>query len=147
MKTHVAFRSDKFPPYEGEEQEINPGVYGKRLAEFLAAGLRSHGFEPGELVAEDWGWMIPTKNEGFHLWIGCGSYPVYPDGFLCFIEPHTPIVRKLFKKINVQPRVEALQKGTDSVLSEAAGIREKQWWTHEEFTNPCADRAANEGKR
>lgn len=38
MKTHVEFRSDQFPPYEGEENETNPGVYGKRLAEFLVGG-------------------------------------------------------------------------------------------------------------
>jgi hypothetical protein len=49
MKTQVEFRSDKFPAYESEEQEINPGRYGKRVAEFLAAGLRSHGFEPADL--------------------------------------------------------------------------------------------------
>jgi hypothetical protein len=24
MKTHVEFRSDAFPPYDGEEDEINP---------------------------------------------------------------------------------------------------------------------------
>ena len=33
MKTQVEFRSDKFPPYEGEEEQINPGLWGKRLAE------------------------------------------------------------------------------------------------------------------
>ena len=28
MKTHVEFRSDQFPPYEGEADEVNPGVHG-----------------------------------------------------------------------------------------------------------------------
>ena len=136
MKTQVEFRSDKFPAYENEEQEINPGRYGKRLAEFLATGLRSHGFETEELIAEDWGWVVPIKNDGFKLWIGCGNYEEYPDGFLCFIEPHTPLIRKLFKKIDTQSRVEALQKAMDAVLSESAGIRDKRWWTHEEFNKP-----------
>ncbi len=31
MKTQVEFRSTKFPPYEGEEEEINPGLWGRRL--------------------------------------------------------------------------------------------------------------------
>ena len=137
MKTQVEFRSDKFPAYKNEEQEINPGRYGKRVAEFLAAGLRSHGFETEELIAEDWwGWVVPIKNDGFKLWIGCGNYEEYPDGFLCFIEPHTPLIRKLFKKIDTQSRVEALQKAMDAVLSESAGIRDKRWWTHEEFNKP-----------
>jgi len=35
MKTQVEFRSSKFPPYEGEQEQINPGLWGKRLAEYL----------------------------------------------------------------------------------------------------------------
>jgi hypothetical protein len=138
MKTQVEFRSDKFPAYENEEHEINPGRYGKRLAEFLAAGLRTRGFEPEELIAEDWGWVVPIKNDGFKLWVGCGNYEEYPDGFLCFIEPHAPVIRKLFKKIDAQARVEALQTAMDAVLSGQAGIQDKKWWTHEEFNNPRA---------
>jgi hypothetical protein len=136
MKTQVEFRSDKFPAYENEQQHINLGRYGKRVAEFLAAGLRLHGFEPEELIAEDWGWVVPMKNDDFKLWIGCGNYEEYPDGFLCFIEPHTPVIRKLFKKIDTQPRVEALHKAMDAVFSESAGIRDKKWWTHDECNNP-----------
>ncbi len=33
MKTQVEFRSSKFPPYDGEHEQINPGLWGKRLAE------------------------------------------------------------------------------------------------------------------
>ena len=33
VKTQVEFRSRKFPPYEGEQEQINPGLWGIRLAE------------------------------------------------------------------------------------------------------------------
>jgi hypothetical protein len=138
MKTHVEFRSDKFPAYDSEDEEINPGRYGKRVAEFLAAGLPSHGFEPEAVTAEDWGWVVPIKNDDFKLSIGCGNYEEYPDGFLCFIEPHVPVIRKLFKNIDTQAHVEALQRAIDAVLSNSAGIRDKKWWSHEEFNNPHA---------
>jgi hypothetical protein len=36
MKTQVEFRSSKFPPYGGEQEQINPGLWGKRLAEYSA---------------------------------------------------------------------------------------------------------------
>ena len=39
MKTQVEFRSNKFPSYEGEEEQINPGLWGKRLAEYLVQKL------------------------------------------------------------------------------------------------------------
>ena len=78
------------------------------------------------------------RNDDFKLWIGCGNYEEYPDGFLCFIEPHEPVIRKLFKKIYTRARVEALQKAMDAVLAESVGIRDKKWWTHEEFNNARA---------
>lgn len=145
MKTHVEFRSDDFPPYEGEEDEINPGRYGKRLAEFLVHGLRAKGFESLEPIAEDWGWVVPIKNRGFRLWIGCGNYDAYPDGFLCFIEPHQRIVsRFLLWRIDTSSMVSALQKAIDQLLSENSRITGKRWWTYEEFNRlgrPADDRS------
>ena len=56
MKTQVAFRSAKFPPYEDEEEQTNPGLWGKRLAEFLVQKLSEKGIRTEEIIAEDWGW-------------------------------------------------------------------------------------------
>jgi len=134
MKTHVEFRSDAFPPYGGEEDAINPGRYGKRVAEFLARRLKEKGFEPLEPIAEDWGWLVPIKNARFKLWIGCANYDEYPDGFLCFIEPHQPMVRRfLFWKVDTAVPIDALQKAVDEVISANPEIRAKRWWTYAEF--------------
>lgn len=64
MKTQVAFRSAKFPPYEDEEEQVNPGLWGKRLAEFLVQKLSEKGIKTEEIIAEDWGWYIPIKMMG-----------------------------------------------------------------------------------
>jgi hypothetical protein len=134
--TYVEFRSDRFPAYNGEEQQINPDLCGKRLAEFLCTRLLAEGVQTEEPASEDWGWYIDVVNDGFRLWIGCGHYQEYPDGYLCFIEPHTPHVRKFFRKIDVRDRVSWLQRALDKILTEDDGIRQKRWWTHEEFNNP-----------
>ena len=134
MLTHVEFRSDRFPPYDGEEANVNPGLWGKRLAEFLQDRLRAEGFETEEPFAEDWGWVVPIANRGFGLWIGCGHYQEYPDGYLCFIEPHNAFIRRFFWRIDTRETVAALQQSMDKVLTEDAGIRAKRWWTYEEFT-------------
>ena len=55
MKTQVEFRSDKFPPYDGEEEQINPGLWGKRLAEYLQENLTHQGLKVTSIGAEDWG--------------------------------------------------------------------------------------------
>ena len=50
MKTFIEFRSSKFPPYEGEEEQINPGLWGKRLAEYLVQKLAERGIETEETL-------------------------------------------------------------------------------------------------
>lgn len=47
MRTQVEFRSSLFPAYPGEEEEINPGIWGRRLPEFLQEKLPAHGIETG----------------------------------------------------------------------------------------------------
>jgi hypothetical protein len=133
MQTHVEFQSDRFPALEGEEKLVNPGLWGKQLADFLRKGLHHQGFETGEPIPEDWGWVVPVLNQSFRLWIGCGRYQEYENGFLCFIEPHTASVWKLFKRIDTRDRIAALQQAMDNALAADAGISSKRWWTHEEF--------------
>ena len=135
MKTHVEFRSDAFPPYPGEEEEINPGVWGKRLAEFIHEGLKAQGFDVIEPAAEDWGWMVEIRNDAFPLWIGCGNQDGEPDGFLCFIEPSTPFVRKfLFKKISTENEVTKVRSGLEKILYHEDSITDIRWWSKEEFS-------------
>jgi hypothetical protein len=45
VHSHVEFRSDRFPADDGEEQQVNPGLWRKRLAEFLRDNLRNERFE------------------------------------------------------------------------------------------------------
>jgi len=128
MKTHVEFRSDKFPPYEGEEEQINPDLWGKRLGEYLKKKLGPEGIETDELIPEDWGWCLPVKNDAFSMWIGCGHYQEYPNGYLCFVEPSKPIIRRLFKKIDTTQQVSRVTKALDKILTSDPEITDLRWW-------------------
>ena len=127
MQTQVEFRAAKFPPYEGEEEQINPGLWGKRLAEYLKQQLATQGIETGEIYSEDWGWALPVKNEAFALWIGCGHQYGDKEQFLCFIEPSKPIIRKLFKKIDTTPAVGHLHDALHKILTSDPEITDVRW--------------------
>jgi hypothetical protein len=129
--TQVEFRSDLFPPEPGEDELVNPGLFGKRLAEFLLAGLRRAGFDCREPFPEDWGWCIQVSNDVVPLWIGCGHQDGPSDQFLCFIEPHQPVIRKLLRKIDTRPAVEPLQRALADLLAAEPGITDVQWSTNE----------------
>lgn len=132
MKTHVEFRSDKFPPYEGEEEEINPDLWGKRLGEYLKEKLLTEGIIIEELIPEDWGWCLSIKNEAFSMWIGCGHYQEYPNGYLCFVEPSKPFIRKLLKKIDTTEQVGIVVKALDKILKSDGAISNIRWWDENE---------------
>jgi hypothetical protein len=127
MKTQVEFKSSKFPPYEGEEEEINPGLWGKRLAEYLVKKLADLGIETEEVVAEDWGYYVPVCNEGFELAICCGHQDGDEDEFLCYTEPSKPIVKKLFKKVDASAQLARLTEALEMVLSADPDIQEVIW--------------------
>jgi len=127
MKTQVEFRSKKFPPYAGEEEQINPGLWGKRLAEYLVQKLAEKGILTDPIIPEDWGWYIPIPNEGFRLAICCGHQNGGDDEFLCFTDPSTPVVKKFFKKIDAAPQLMRLTTALQQILSEDPDITDVVW--------------------
>lgn len=127
MKTQVEFRSSKFPPYEDEEEQINPGLWGKRLAEYLVEKLADQGIETDQIVAEDWGWYIPVRTPEFRLALCCGHQSGEDDQFLCFTDPATPVVKKFFKKIDATPQLTRLTAALQQILASDPDIKEVVW--------------------
>jgi hypothetical protein len=69
----VEFKSASFPKYPNENEElVNDNCWGKRLAEYVRDHLPMHGVATGDILCEDWGWLIYLENADFPLWIGCG---------------------------------------------------------------------------
>jgi hypothetical protein len=127
MKTQVEFRSSKFSPYAGEEEEINPGLWGKRLAEYLVQKLAERGIRTEGIIGEDWGYYIPVQNEGFKLAICCGHQNGEDDEFLCFTDPGAPIVRKFFKSIDATTQLSRLTDALQQILSADPEIKDMVW--------------------
>ena len=132
MRTHIEFRSAKFPAYDGEADEVNPGRWGKRLAEYLVVKLREQGVPTGTIYTEDWGWGIPIEGKPCKMWVGCGNYDAYPDGFLCFIEPGKPVIRKLFRTIDITQDILFIGETIDVILHADPEINSMRWWSTEE---------------
>jgi hypothetical protein len=127
MKTQVEFRSTKFPPYDGEEEQINPGLWGRRLAEYLVEKLAERGIETHEMLAEDWGWYVPVRNDGFKLALCCGHQNGDDEEFLCFTEPGKPIVKKLFRKVDATVQLTRLTGALADILASDPEITEIVW--------------------
>lgn len=70
---HFIFESSAFPPVPGEDEETNPGIFGRGLSEWLAEELRSAGYEVKRLVAEDFGRLIEVAQPGCKLYVAASS--------------------------------------------------------------------------
>ena len=73
MEAGFWFRSDLFQIQKDEDEETNPGCYGKALGNWLCRKFREQGYEVEDLIAEDWGWCVMCHRKGYLLWIACGS--------------------------------------------------------------------------
>jgi len=73
MKAQVTFETDFFQPEPGEEIEVNPGRFGKALAQWLAQQLPSRGMAVEAVIPEDFGWVVMVSRNPFPLWLACGN--------------------------------------------------------------------------
>ncbi len=126
------FRSDKFPPYDGEKEQINPGLWGKRLAEYVKEKLAVLGIATGEIIMEDWGCLLPVTNETFALSVTCGHQSGDDDESLRFIELNAPVIRKWFKKIDTTQEVGRLSAALEKIFRSDPDIRELRCSTTDE---------------
>ena len=127
MKTFVEFRSTKFPAYEGEEEEINSGLWGKRLAEYISKKLEERGIKTDEIIMEDWGCYLPIHNDGFRLALCCGHQYGDDDQFIIFTDPKTPKIRKFLRVIDATPQLIQLTNAVKEILESDSDIRDIKW--------------------
>lgn len=127
MKTQVEFRSSKFPPYEGEETEINPGLWGKRLTEYLATCLAQLGVASDEMTIEDWGCSLPIRTDHYRLALCCGHQNGDDDQFLIFTEPRSPKAKKLFYTMDATPEFTRALEALRQILEADPDIHDIVW--------------------
>jgi hypothetical protein len=126
------FTSSKFEIEPGEDEEINPHIYGRQLAGWLAGRLRERGY-PVEIVPEDWGRCLMCGRDPFLLWVGCASVTggAAPEGgedasdtpppaetivWHCFVAAEVFFWKRLFRKIDTAPAVARLDRDLGEIL-------------------------------
>ena len=117
MKSHFVITSSAFSPTHGELDEahddfINPGVYALELANFLEGELSQRGYPARFRCQEDWGHWMELEHEGnYTLAVCCSNAGENASGqaeHRIFLVPDKPVIRKLFRKIDVRSDLERL---------------------------------------
>ena len=122
------FRSTRFQIEPGEDNEINRGIYGKQLAEWLKARLEDRGYEVEPIINEDWGRCLMCSRDPFLLWVGCANMtgpsaspealpPKEQIVWHCFATAEVFFWRKLFRKVDTKPAVAKLHADLGAILA------------------------------
>lgn len=135
MNTHFLITSSAFSATPGELDEahedfINPGVYALELADFLEDELSQRGYPVRFRCQEDWGHWMELEHEGkYTLAVCCSNAGEDVEGQVehrIFLVPDKPVIRKLFKKIDVRADLEKLTTTLAELLKDSPlidGIR------------------------
>jgi hypothetical protein len=123
------FRSSKFEIEPGEDEEINPRVYGRQLARWLKQRLEDKGYRVEDIINEGWGRCLMCSRDPFMLWVGCGNVTDYeaaePDDgppangsviWHCFATAEVFFWKRLFRRIETKPAVSKLHSDLGEIL-------------------------------
>ncbi|BGE84145.1 MULTISPECIES: hypothetical protein [Methylosinus] len=127
MKTFVEFRSLKFPPYDREEHEMNPGLWGNRLAEYISQKLKERDIIIIDIIIEDWGCYLPIQNDNFRLALCCGHQYGDDDQFVIFTDPKTTKIRKFLQVIDTTQQLTKLTNAVKEILENDPDIHDIKW--------------------
>ncbi|SOD50219.1 hypothetical protein [Pseudoxanthomonas wuyuanensis] len=128
------FKSTLFEIEPGEDEEVNPRIYGRQLAHWLKPQLERHGYAVADVFPEDWGWCVECNCESHRLFVACGSiedFDAKPDDPLpskesvtwhCFPAAEVPFLSRLLKRIDTGPELSRLDAALRVVLSNESQI-------------------------
>jgi hypothetical protein len=123
------FKSSKFEIEPGEDEEINPRMYGRQLARWLKQRLEDKGYRVEAIINEDWGRCLMCSRDPFMLWVGCGNVTDHEtaqpgDGppakdsvtWHCFATAEVSFWKRLFRSIETEPAVSKLDADLGDIL-------------------------------
>lgn len=131
METHFLVTSGEFSATPGElddqhDDYINPGIYALELAHFLERELTQRGYPAKFRCQEDWGHWMELEHQGnFTLAVCCVNTGEEIDGqaeHRIFLSPDKPVIRRLFKRIDVRSDLEKLSTTLREVLEGNSAI-------------------------
>lgn len=123
----VTFTTDFFKPIAGEEEETNPGRYGKALAQWLAQQLKERGVSAEGVIPEDFGWVVMVSRKPFLLWLGCGNIDGSTTEWSVFPVAEMSALQRIFKRTNPAPEIEKLKAHLSALVPSIPGVTNVVW--------------------
>lgn len=116
----LEFESTDFAVMDGEDDETNPGIYGRALAGWVAAQLE---VSEDDIIPEDFGWCVPAKSSPYRLYVACSSEDDSKNKWRVFVFAEGGLMSRLLGRDSRAKEIESLFSKIKSVLSTHPGVR------------------------
>jgi hypothetical protein len=120
----LEFASDAFPVIPGEDEETNPGLFGKSLAEWISLRLSEKGLPVEELVPEDFGWCVPVLFPPYRGYVACCVASETNSEWRVFAFVEGGLLRRLFGADGREEALNTLFSTLKSCLEDSAEVRD-----------------------
>jgi hypothetical protein len=117
----LEFESTTFDVAEGEDEETNPGIYGRALAFWLASQLQ---VAQDDVIAEDFGWCVPVKSSPHRLYVACSSEDDRKDRWRIFVFAERGLFARLLGRDRSAAEVASLFSRVRKMLELQPGVRD-----------------------
>ena len=125
--TQVTFTSEFFKPSSGEDEQTNPGRFGKALAEWLAERLKERGVSIEGVIPEDFGWVIMISRKPCRLWLGCGNTDGSTTVWSVFPVAELSLLQRIFKSVDPVPEIEKIKSHLVELVPLIPGVANVVW--------------------
>ena len=123
---HVIFTSPYFEIEPGEDEDTNPGIYGKALAEWVATKLRERGLVVEGVIAEDFGRCVMVYRKPVMIWIGCANLEDSAGRWQMYIARERGLIARL-RGTDGAAELETLRAYYRAILNEIPGVTDIEW--------------------
>jgi hypothetical protein len=122
MSALLRFESSAFAIAPGEDEETNPGIYGKALAQWLSQLLASRGFNVIGIIPEDFGWCVSIDAKPYAAYVACSNTPDLTTQWGVFAFAEGGLMSRLLGKDKRQEIISSLFVALKDILSASPNI-------------------------
>ena len=120
MQAHF-IKTDFFKIEPDEDNETNPGIYGRAFSSWVAASLRTKGVAVEGVIPEDFGWCVMLQRKPSRVWVACGNREESQNEWGAYIVSEPSIVQRLFGKAPSAAELERLNSLVADVVKSVPG--------------------------
>ena len=139
LKTVVEFQSLSFSNnVEQHENEVNEcTAQARQIAQFIFQQLQNKLAIESIIYPEDWGYEIAIYFPEKTIYLCVSIQEDWEHRFLAYIQPHTPIIKRWFRKdVDITEDLDLLIQVLTEILSQHPEIENIKWMTIDEFNHP-----------